>query len=400
MSALARGLLARGHQVTAVGIGEAEALVDAPGLGFAAVGARSHPPNTLARMTARMGRTTGLVGVGGVIRAMARMTDMLCLEAPAVLERIGAEAVIADATEAAGGLLARHLALPQVSVANALLINREPLVPPPFIGWSYDDSDWGLKRNVGGYRVADWLMRPISEIIARHDRAWGLGGLERVEDCLSPRLQLSQTVPGFDFPRRQAPPALVHVGPLRMPETGDWRPDDPRPGVFCSLGTLQGGRLQIFTTAAQACRDLDLALVVAHGGKLAEAEAAALPGRPRVESFVPQRAVMAGMAAVVTHGGLNTVLDALAAGLPLVIVPLAFEQGAIAARVARSGAGLVIPPRRLTPARLRSALARLLAEPAFRLRAAALSREIAGAGGVTRAVTLIEAAVAPAANRS
>ncbi|HEX4764888.1 MAG TPA: glycosyltransferase [Lichenihabitans sp.] len=400
MSALARELIGRGHRVTAVGIAEAEALFDAPGLSFAAAGALSHPPGTLARLTAGMGRTTELIGVGGVIRAMARMTDMLCLEAPVVLERIGAEAVVADATEAAGGLLARHLGLPQVSVANALLSNREPLVPPSFIGWAYHDSPWGAKRNLGGYRVADWMMRPMSEIITRYDRAWELGGLETVEDCLSATLQLSQTVPGFDFPRRRAPAGLVHVGPLRTPETGHWNNDDPRPGVFCSLGTLQGGRLPIFTTVAQACRELDLALVVAHGGKLAATEAAALPGRPRVESFVPQRAVMAGMAAVVAHGGLNTVLDALAAGRPLVVVPLAFEQGAIAARVARSGAGLVIAPRKLTPERLREALTRLLVEPAFRLRAAALAREIAGAGGVMRAVTVIEATVAPAVNRS
>ncbi len=400
MSALARGLIAREHRVTAVGIAEAEALFDVPGLCFAAVGALSHPPGTLARMTARMGRTTGLIGVGGVIRATARMTDMLCLEAPAVFQRIGAEAVIADATEAAGGLLARHLGLPQVSVANALLTNREPLVPPPFIGWPYDDSPWGLKRNLGGYRVADWMMRPVQEVIGRHDRAWRLGGLEMVEDCLSPILQLSQTVPGFDFPRRREPSGLVHVGPLRMPEIGDWRADDGRPGVFCSLGTLQGGRLPIFGVVAQACRDLDLALTIAHGGRLAAAEAAGLPGDPRVVAFVPQRAVMARMAAVVTHGGLNTVLDALAAGLPLVVVPLAFEQGAIAARVARSGAGLVIPPRQLTPERLRQVLTRLLIEPAFRSRAAALSREIADAGGVTRAVTLIEATLAPAVNRS
>ncbi len=392
MLALARGLVERGHRATFVAQADVGPKVSRPDIGFAPVGARTHPPGRLTRMTARLGGTTGLFGIGGVIRDMAATTDMLCEDVPAMLHEIHAGAIVADQTEPAGGLVAHHLGIPFVSVANALLIDREPTVPPPFIGWGYDESPWGVQRNLGGYRIADWLMKPVFEVIGRRARAWRLGGIETVEDCLSPMLQISQSVESFDFPRVSQSPALVHCGPFRRPERRDWVPVDGRPNVFCSLGTLQGGRLPIFRIVAEACRDRGLALTVAHGGKLDATEAASLPGNPRVEAFVPQRAVIRTASAVVTHGGLNTVLDALAAGVPLIVVPLAFEQGATAARVARTGAGLVIPRRQLTPARVAEALGALLDIPSYRERAAALRDEIALAGGVDRAVALIERA--------
>ncbi len=398
MLALAAGLRARGHAVTFVAQADVGPLVRGQGSAFAPVGAGSHPPGTLDGMAARLGATTGLLGIRAVIADVARMTDMLCREAPGCLRAIGATAIIADQTEAAGGLVARHLALPHVSVANALLVNREPGVPPPFTAWPYATTEWAIRRNRGGYRVADWLMAPVRAVIRHHARGWALGPLDAVEDCLSPTLQLSQTTEGFDWPRRDAPPALAHVGPLRGPERGTWPDGCGRPHVFCSLGTLQGGRFSIFRAVAEACLRLDLPLVIAHGGKLAAAQVAALPGAPTVAPFVPQRAVLGRAALAITHGGLNTTLDALAAGVPLLVVPLAFEQGAIAARVARSGAGMAIQARTTAP-RVEAAIRRVTAEPSYRARAAVLRDEIARAGGVARAVALIEAASRPQPSR-
>ena len=396
MLALSAGLVGRGHNVTVFGQADMAALLARPGVGFVAVGAATHPPGTLARMTARLASTSGLIGIRGVIADLIGTTAMLCRDLPGAIRVAGIEAILADQTEAAGGLVARHLDLPQVSVANALLINREPLLPPAFVNWRYDESDWGLTRNRGGYRIADLLMRPLTSRIRLQAAAWGLGPIATLEDCLSPMLQVSQSVESFDFPRRQAPAGLVHVGPLREPETRPFEPRDPGPLVFCSLGTLQGARVSIFRTVARACAGLDLSLVIAHGGKLRPVEASRLQGSAQVEAFVPQRSVMTRAVAVVTHGGLNTVLDALAAGVPMVVVPIAFEQGAIAARIERCGAGLAIPPGRLTVRRLGDALTRLRTDPAFRRNALALRDDIGRAGGVARAVALIEAAVSPA----
>lgn len=398
LEALADALAARGHRVTWVQQHDVRALLGGAH-GFHAVGARTHPPGTLAALVARAARPGGPLGLRRVIADVAQATDMLCREAPAALRAIGAEAVVADQMEAAGALVAEALGLPCVSVACALPVNREPALPLPVMPWAHARDERGLHLNRGSSRVYDWLMRPHARVISAHARAFGLAPRERLDECLSPLLQLSQTTAGFDFPRAAAPAHLHHVGPLRAADA-DEPPlglplRDDRPFVFASLGTLQGGRFGLFRRIALACQALDAQLLVAHCGGLDARQAAALLrlGATWVTDFAPQRAAVARADAVVTHAGLNTVMDALAAGTPLLALPIAFDQPGAAARVAHAGAGLRLDPRTATVRRLREAIARLLAEPAFGERAAALGAGVRQAGGAPLAALLAERAV-------
>lgn len=390
--ALAAALRRRGHATTLVGPLDLRARAEAAGIDFAPIGLVSHPPGTVARMADHLASTAGLAGLGRVITDMVALTEAFCRDGERLLPDLGASAIVADQMEPAGGLLARRFGLPQVSLANALLVNRDPMVPPPFTAWSYDPSAWGRWRNEGGYRVSDLLMRPIGRQIAAWAQRWSLGPLHRLDDCLSPDLQISQMLAGLDFPRSPLPAGLHYVGPLR--EAGAAR--EPRPQarrVFCSLGTLQGGRFGIFRLVAEACRDLGLDLVIAHGGRMSREEEARLPGRPRVAAFLDQRAELAEAGVAVTHGGLNTVLDALSLGVPLLTIPIAFEQAAIGARIARSGAGLRLDRRLLSRRVLRDSLSRMLGEERFQLAADMFAREAASAGGAETAARLVEAHV-------
>jgi MGT family glycosyltransferase len=139
----------------------------------------------------------------------------------------------------------------------------------------------------------------------------------------------------------------------------------------------------------QRSSELDLTLVIAHGGLLPAAEVARLPGRPIVRSYVPQRALLARCALAITHAGFNTVMDALSFGVPMVALPITFEQPATGARLERVGAAAVLHRRR-TPARIREAMQTVLDDPAYRASATRLQQEIAGAGGVRRAADIIE----------
>jgi zeaxanthin glucosyltransferase len=340
-----------------------------------------------------MARVNGFVGLGGIIQDVAAATAMLARELPSACRALGIDMIVGDQTEAAAGLAARHLDLPYVSVANALPLNREPGVPPPFTGWRFDPSDWGRERNRGGYRVSDLLMRRHARVISDRASGWRLGALHTIEDCASPFAQISQTIAGFDFPRAVLPPAFHHVGPLRPPSRPPllrMPPRDERPLVFASLGTLQGGRVSLFRRIAEAARQLDVQLVIAHGGGLDPRAAASLPGSPATFDFVPQDEVLRHTNLAVLHGGLNTVMDALAAAVPIVAIPIAFEQGAIAARLEHAGAGRRIGRRFLTAGRLARAMRDTLATPSHAAAAARLAREIAAAGGVARAADIVE----------
>ena len=398
MEAVAGELLARGHRVTMVQQADVAAMLRDPRLGFAQVGAGSHPPGSLQAVIDRAARPGGPWGIRRVIADMAAATDMFCRDAPAVLCAIGADCIIADQMEPAGGLVAEHLGLPFVSVACALPVNREALVPLPVMPWRYRSTPWGEQLNLHSSNVYDRAMQAHANVISRHAAAFGLPPRQRLDECLSPLLQLSQTTPAFDFPRTALPEHFHGIGPLRSALTDEPPLDVPVatgwPFVFASLGTLQGDRFSLFQRIAKACRELDVQLLIAHCGRLDAAQERRLleAGASWVTDFAPQRAVLARADAVVTHAGLNTVLDALEAGVPSLALPIAFDQPGVAARVVHAGVGLKLDPRLASRRRIIQGLRRLLREPGFAQRARALGDEVRASGGAPLAAQLIEAA--------
>ena len=130
-------------------------------------------------------------------------------ELPAAFEARRIDALVCDQLEAAGGLVARGMGLAYASIANALPINREPTVPPFYTGWGSSPSAWEQRRNKGAEDVSDWMMRRHGEVVSRAAHRWKLGPLATCVDCLSPVLDIIQTVPGFDFPRAAPSPAMT-----------------------------------------------------------------------------------------------------------------------------------------------------------------------------------------------
>src|SRR5215813_2937069 len=88
-----------------------------------------------------------------------------------------------------------------------------------------------------------------------------------------------------------------------------------------------------------------------------------LPGDPVVVNYAPQLDLPSRATLAITHAGTNTTLAALSSGVPLVAVPISHDQPATAARIAFSGAGEVVAPGSLTPARLLTAVQEVIAEP-------------------------------------
>ena len=403
LSALALALVARGHRVTFVQQPDARAYLNDARIGFHAVGAASHPPGSLAQSLRRAANPGSPLGLRRVILDMAGTTGMLCRELPAAFDTLGIDAVLADQMEAAGALAAEALGLPCVSVACALPVNREPGVPLPVMPFDWSASERALHMFEGSTRVYDWMMTPHRRAIEDASRLLGIPVRGALHECLSPLAQISQTVAAFDFPRRALPPHFHHVGPLRAashkaPERIDALPAiaPGRPFVFASLGTLQGHRFDLFKRIAKACRQLDAQLLLAHCGGLDARQCAALEGMGAtwVCAFAPQEAALARADAVVSHGGLNTVMDAVANDTPILALPIAFDQPGVAARVRHAGIGLSASPRFTSAGGLAHRLRRLLDEADFARRCAPLADAVRSAGGSERAADIVEAALA------
>lgn len=395
MSVLARELEGRGHCVTFLGFPDMAPRLP-PELAFQAFGETDQPPGSLNPYLRRLTRLGGPVSIWGFIHDLARFTDVICRELPGVLDRLAPDALIIDQTDAAASLVATALGIPFVNIANALPLNLEPAVPPPVLPWPYDPSSRGLRRNRGGYRVARLIERPVTLALRRHAQRLGRPDIRFADETWSTRAQITQCVQGLDFPRERLPANFHYLGPIRGPdEPLDFDlPADGKPLVFCSLGTLQGSRSKMFQAVAAAAADLDVNLVIAHGGLLPPSEIAKLRGRPMVRPYVPQRALLARCTLAITHAGFNTVMDSLSFGVPMVALPITFEQPATGARLERAGVGVALQRRR-TPGRIRAALREVLGAPAYRTNAGRLADEIAGAGGVKRAANLVEGVLPP-----
>jgi zeaxanthin glucosyltransferase len=393
-AALGRELMARGHRVTFFQMADLEEKIRSEGLEFRAVGQDDFPPGSLRYWLDRIGRLKGVGALRLTIRVVERTTNMMCRDAPVALRATGIEALLVDQMEPAGGALAEHLRLPFVTVCNALALNRDPVVPPPFTPWPYSNGMWARLRNQVGYRASDWLTRPITTVVGEYRKAWNLPRLRVPDDSFSRLAQICQMPGELDFPHSQLPPHFHYVGPLRRPLTTaspfPWERLDGRPIVYASLGTLQNNREALFRCFAEACRGLDLQLVISHGGGLTDGEARGLPGNPLVVPYAPQVELLEKARLAITHAGLNTVLDSLANGVPLVMTPITYEQPAIARRVEWTGAGRSLSLRRLTASRLRCTVQSVLADTSFQRSAAQIADAIRRSGGVARAADIIE----------
>jgi zeaxanthin glucosyltransferase len=245
--------------------------------------------------------------------------------------------------------------------------------------------------------VSDRLTKPIADAVATFRHEWKLPALASPDDSFSRLAQICQMPREFDFPRTALPEAFHYVGPLRgkppRPIAFPWDRLDGRPLVYASLGTLQNSREPLFRTFAEACRGLEVQLVVSHGGGLAMDEAAGLPGDPLVVGYAPQVDLLARAALTITHAGLNTVLDSMTNGVPVVAVPITYEQPAIARRIEWAGAGQTIALNRLTPDRLREAASAVLEHREYRAAAQRIAGSIRTAGGTRRAADIVEKAV-------
>jgi len=396
LQALAQTLIARGHRVTFIQQADAAALLNDAAVGFHAVGLETHPVGTLDR-TLQLAAHPGGLGILRLIGDMASSTDMLCRELPDALRSLAVDGLIVDQMAPAGGLVAEAMQLPFVSVACALPVNREAHFPLPVMPFLWGTSSAARERFASSEKIYDWLMRGHDRVLAHYARAFGLAGGRQPHQCLSPLAQISQLPHALDFPRRELPAHFHATGPLREPAPSTAMPlfsDGEQPRIFASLGTLQGGRYGLFKTLAKACRELNAELLIAHCGGLSDFQARKLmrAGAAQVASFVDQRAALAQADVAITHGGLNTVLDAVAQGTPLLAIPLAFDQPGIAARLTHHGLG-IRASRFATSHQIARRLGRLLQDRAIKQRMSLLQPQLAALGGVERAADITERAL-------
>lgn len=162
---------------------------------------------------------------------------------------------------------------------------------------------------------------------------------------------------------------------------------------YASLGTLQNQLLWIFEKIAEACANLDAQLVILGGGASADS-LPELPGNPIVVGYAPQLELLKRASLTITHAGLNTTLESLSNGVPMVAIPIANDRPGVSSRIAWTGTGEVVPLKKITVEKLHTAIAKVLTDDSYRQNALKLQKVMAQSSGVGKAADIIEQAVA------
>ncbi|WP_167086711.1 glycosyltransferase [Massilia frigida] len=162
-------------------------------------------------------------------------------------------------------------------------------------------------------------------------------------------------------------------------------------------GTANATSHVFYAASAEACRLSGKRgiLITPHTAQLP----AALPPGVAHADYVSFKALLPRVAAFVHHGGIGSTSQALAAGVPQLIQPMAFDQFDNASRALRLGVARCIAPKRYTASAVADQLKRLTADQALTARCKAVAAMTAASAGVGEACDLVEkvlAGVSPA----
>jgi MGT family glycosyltransferase len=248
-------------------------------------------------------------------------------------------------------------------------------------------------------RTRDRILRPLlirgygSALLPAVNRvreSVALEPLREVADTFTrAAAMLYMSAEPFEYPRSDWPPTFRVIGPTTWDPPApapDWLAglDDPLVLVSTSSEFQDDGRLA--ATALEALRDVEVSVVAT----LPSADRRAIdpPPNARVEAFVPHGPLLERAACVVCHGGMGITQKALAAGVPVCVVPFGRDQLEVARRVEVAGAGTRLPAGRLNAARLRRAV-----EAAMEMHGGArrVQAGFAAAGGARAAADELEA---------
>lgn len=396
--ALGYELQNRGHCITLFGFPDAKSKAVAAGLNFKAIGEFEYPVGTVAQAMAKLGQLEGLAALHFTINGYNQGANVVLRDAPKAVKAAKIEALLIDQSMFEGGTIAESLNIPFITICNALMLNPEPTVPPALTPWEYDTSWWAYLRNQIGYAFLTFIGQPIGETIANYRRQWNLPAYSYYNDPFSKLAQISQQPAEFEFPRNSLPEHFHFAGPFfdsscREPVDFCFDKLTEKPLIYASLGTVQNRMLWIFDKIAEACVGFDAQLVISLGGSAETESLKQLPGNPLVVKYAPQLELLKRTTLTITHAGLNTTLESLSNGVPMIAIPIANDQLGVAARIAWTGTGEVVAFDQLSVSKLKTAISKVLNGNSYKENALRLQKAICKAGGVNRAADIVEQAL-------
>lgn len=397
MTALAREIHSRNHDVLFIGLPSIEPVVRAARVPFFPYYENENLVGSVNDRVRQLAKLEGEECLRVIFQMIAVRLEQMFVSLPATLAAAGVEGLVLDSYDFFRELIPMSLEMPYVHVANALHFDYSGHTPLCLYVWSHEGGPAALARNRKGLaRITQMLTEAnlgAREFADRH----GLGvDWQDPSSTISKLAYITQTPKEFDFESSHWPPQFHHTGPFhdgtgRIETEFPWERITGEPLIYASMGTILNGSPNIFRaiTAAVAMHK-DVQLVLSIGNIVDPKQIGFLPPNAIVVSHAPQLELLKRASACITHAGLNTTLEALSQGVPQVAIPVSFDQPGVAARIAHQQTGMVVPSKELTAIRLSVLIDEVLKNPVYRDNSRRLQKIIAEKNGLSMAADLLE----------
>jgi zeaxanthin glucosyltransferase len=401
MTALGRKLKSRGHEVVFFSVPDGAAIIRGAGLDYVPFCEKEFPPGSIAKGFGGVAKMHGFEVVKhsaqnlipGLVEAGLEHLEEKIVET-------GVEVLVLDTIYFYLEFVPMHLGMPYVHIWNVLPLDLSGATPPSCFAWPLESSPEAHARYMEGAQQFGSLWGPMSAAAKGYAEKVGLKIDWNDPTSTASKLAIiAQTPKEFDFPGAPWPPQFHYAGPFheaggREPVDFPWEKLNGKPLIYASLGTLVNGLEQIYHTILKAVAPLaDVQVVLSVGRNVELEDLGPIPSNTIVVRTAPQLELLKRASLCITHAGMNTTLEALAQGVPMVAIPIGYEQPGIAARIAHHGAGEFVEVEDLSVEGLSELIQRVRKNPAYRGKARYFQDVIARTHGLDVAADVIERAL-------
>lgn len=408
--ALARKLHNRGHRVHYLCIPDTEARIRAQGFEFTPVFSRVFPAGTLARQyeSEVQGRRYGAVEFLERFRGTCELLQAGEIER--ATRGLQPELLLTSSGTPWVGIAAYRTGIPVLSFSSTLLSVEDALVPPfntgllPGKGARARLKVWLAWRKLFWQRrlyAGDWNISADLKALAR-DCGYPLRKIDfRVETW--PRLLLPELIffpKELDFPRAHRPAGAffveASVDTQRKDGNFPWAElAQDKPLIYCTLGSLlpfkfparAAGFFQTFMDAMAQRPTLQGVVTIGHHLLPDEFNC---PDNVLIVAEAPQVEVLERAALMISHGGVTGVKESVLMGVPMLLIPVYYDEFGNAARMVYHGLGVRLQLKEVSAAELGRLIDHVLGDAAYAARARLMAQKLVQLERQSPAVEIVE----------
>jgi zeaxanthin glucosyltransferase len=401
MIALARRMNQRGHEAVFFGVPDVESAVRAAGVTFIPYGEKKFPIGSIPDLYAPLAKLRGVETVQYVYeKCSPGLTQAAFDYLPQKLKEAGVEALAIDSVYNFVEIVPMNMGIPYIHIWNILPLDFSGATPICLYSWPNDSGPEALRRNLEGLRPLGETLGNVVNIAMSYAKKVDLEiDWNDPSSTVSKLAIIAQTPKEFDFTGSPWPPHFHYAGPFhdvrcRKDIPFPWEKLNDKPLIYASLGTLVNGLEHIYKTILNVVGQVpEVQVVLSVGTNVNPDDLGPIPANTIVVQAAPQLELLKRASLCITHAGLNTALESLAQGVPMVAIPIGFDQPGIAARIALHGVGEFLDLEDLTADRLLQLVQTVLRNPDYRDRARHFQEIIAQTQGLDVAAGIIEQAL-------